>query len=172
MILFLFLSCTEHINCYTKPSASAKALAHFSSTKLGMEFSALGGGKPSGEHRSKIPTIKDFLFLNSPISPSQFLAQLLRHVTKRHLGYDLPYIKKAYRVLDILVPTRNKRNVLLRNRNTSSSNRREKIGEAGASQAEEAVYTALVTAEPQAPTAGLKDDAEEATTTSRPDITL
>ncbi len=108
------------------------------------------------------------------VPPSQSLAQLLRHMTKRHLGYDLPNTKKAYRVLDILVPTRKRRNVLLGNRNTSSSNRREENGEVGTAQAEEdeAVHATLIAAEPQVPITGLKDYPEEATTISRPNITV
>ncbi len=93
-------------------------------------------------------------------------------MTKRHLGYDLPYVKKAYRVLDIMVPTRKRRNVSHRNGNSTSSNTRRKIGEA-AEEEEEAVNTLV--SEPQtsdvAVGVAMKDDTEGAIN-SRPEIIL
>ncbi len=87
-------------------------------------------------------------------------------MAKRHLGYDLPYVKKAYRVLDIMVPERRKRSIkVVRNGSpTPNSNTREKDGKAG----EEAVNTLV--ADPETPAADMKGTEES--TAARPDITV
>ncbi len=160
-----FLSCTEHINCYTKPSASVKALAHFSAKKFSAESAFLGGGEPSGECKMNPCTKRSFG--SSTHSSSQFLARHLRNVAKRDLAYDLPYNKKAYRVLDILAPKRRKRTTKMVRNITKDSNTIEKGGKAGE---EEAISSTTLVSDPETPAAGVT--CTEASTTAMPDVTV